>query len=168
MPSRPSRSEPPADRRRALARPPRSRAGTRPTGQPTPGYEPERRDAVGEPDRAARGSKCRSTATSSRRSSRGRSRGAGLANAGQVFPPFVSTQFEAGAKLDLGNFGATLSAFQITWPSSFTNPHQQQPCGRRPAAQSAASSSRCSASLPAGLRPDRRLLDPRTRSRPTR
>lgn len=48
--------------------------------------------------------------------------GPGLANAGQVFPPFVSTQFEAGAKLDLGNFGATLSAFQITRPSSFTNP----------------------------------------------
>ncbi|GEP58560.1 TonB-dependent receptor [Reyranella soli] len=48
--------------------------------------------------------------------------GAGLANAGQVFPPFVSTQFEAGTKLDLGNFGATLSAFQITRPSSFTNP----------------------------------------------
>ena len=48
--------------------------------------------------------------------------GAGLANAGQVFPPFVSTQFEAGTKLDLGNFGATLSAFQITRPSSFINP----------------------------------------------
>ncbi len=47
--------------------------------------------------------------------------GAGLTNAGQVFAPFVSTQFEIGAKVDLGNFGATLSAFQITRPSSFVN-----------------------------------------------
>lgn len=48
--------------------------------------------------------------------------GAGTLNAGQAFAPFVSTQFEVGAKLDLGNFGATLSAFQITRPSSFINP----------------------------------------------
>jgi len=47
--------------------------------------------------------------------------GAGLTNAGQVFSPFVSTQFEVGAKLDLGTFGATLAAFQITRPSSYTN-----------------------------------------------
>ncbi len=47
---------------------------------------------------------------------------AGLTNAGTVFPPFVSTQFEAGAKLDLGNFGATMALFQITKPSSFTDP----------------------------------------------
>jgi iron complex outermembrane receptor protein len=46
---------------------------------------------------------------------------AGLVNAGQVFSPFVSTQFEVGAKVDLGNFGATLSAFQITRPSSYVN-----------------------------------------------
>ncbi len=45
--------------------------------------------------------------------------GAGTLNAGQAFPAFVSRQFEFGAKLDLGNFGATLSAFQITRPSSF-------------------------------------------------
>jgi len=44
--------------------------------------------------------------------------GPGLANAGEVFAPFVSTQFEIGAKLDLGTFGATLSAFQITRASS--------------------------------------------------
>ncbi len=44
-----------------------------------------------------------------------------LANANQVFSPFVSTQFEVGTKIDLGNFGATLSAFQITRPSSFVN-----------------------------------------------
>jgi len=48
--------------------------------------------------------------------------GAGTLNAGQAFAPFVSTQFEVGAKLDLGDFGATLSAFQITRPSSFVNP----------------------------------------------
>jgi len=47
--------------------------------------------------------------------------GAGLTNAGEQFPPFVSTQFEVGAKLDLGNFGATLSAFQIQLPSSFVD-----------------------------------------------
>jgi len=47
---------------------------------------------------------------------------AGLANAGAVFPPFVSTQYEVGTKLDLGNFGATLSLFQITKPSTFVNP----------------------------------------------
>lgn len=45
----------------------------------------------------------------------------GLTNANQVFSPFVSTQFEVGAKVDLGKFGATLSAFQITRPSSFVN-----------------------------------------------
>lgn len=37
-------------------------------------------------------------------------------NAGQVFPPFIGKQFELGTKLDLGNFGATFSAFQITQP----------------------------------------------------
>lgn len=47
---------------------------------------------------------------------------AGLTNAGQVFPAFVSTQFEVGAKFDFGNIGGTLSAFQITRPSSFVNP----------------------------------------------
>jgi iron complex outermembrane receptor protein len=46
---------------------------------------------------------------------------AGTLNAGQAFPPFVSKQFELGAKVDFGNFGATLSAFEITRPSSFIN-----------------------------------------------
>ncbi len=45
----------------------------------------------------------------------------GLANAGTALPPFVSTQFEAGAKLDLGNFGATLALFQITKPNAFVD-----------------------------------------------
>ncbi len=48
--------------------------------------------------------------------------GAGTLNAGTTFAPFVSTQYEIGAKLDLGSFGATLSAFDITRPSGFTNP----------------------------------------------
>ena len=42
-------------------------------------------------------------------------------NAGQVFPPFISNQYELGVKLDLGTFGATLSAFQITQPSAIVN-----------------------------------------------
>ncbi|MPZ31175.1 MAG: TonB-dependent siderophore receptor [Rhodospirillales bacterium] len=46
---------------------------------------------------------------------------AGTTNAGQVFPPFVSNQYELGVKLDLGTFGATLSAFQITQPSAIVN-----------------------------------------------
>jgi iron complex outermembrane recepter protein len=47
--------------------------------------------------------------------------GAGLTNAGQSFPPFVTRQFELGAKVDLDRIGATLSAFQITVPSAFTD-----------------------------------------------
>jgi iron complex outermembrane receptor protein len=47
--------------------------------------------------------------------------GAGLTNAGAVFAPFISTQWEAGTKLDLGDFGATLSLFRISKPSSFIN-----------------------------------------------
>lgn len=44
------------------------------------------------------------------------------ANAGEVFPPFHAKQYEAGAKIDHGAFATTLSAFQITLPSSFTDP----------------------------------------------
>ena len=47
--------------------------------------------------------------------------GAGLRNAGTALPPFVSTQFEAGTKLDLGDFGATMAVFQITKQSSFVD-----------------------------------------------
>ncbi|MBS0219684.1 MAG: TonB-dependent receptor [Proteobacteria bacterium] len=47
---------------------------------------------------------------------------AGAANPNAVFPPFRSTQYEVGAKLDLGRFGATLSAFQITLPSGVVDP----------------------------------------------
>jgi len=48
--------------------------------------------------------------------------GAGFVNSGTAFPATVSKQFELGAKLDLGNFGATLSAFSITKPSAFADP----------------------------------------------
>jgi iron complex outermembrane receptor protein len=44
-----------------------------------------------------------------------------FANAGEVFPPFVSTQYEAGVKVDWGKFTTTASLFQITQPSTITN-----------------------------------------------
>lgn len=46
----------------------------------------------------------------------------GAANAGQVFAPYVSQQYEIGVKLDMGNFAATLSAFQISQPNALTDP----------------------------------------------
>ena len=42
-------------------------------------------------------------------------------NAGQVLPPYKSTQFEVGVKVDWGTLTTTLSAFQITQPSTITN-----------------------------------------------
>jgi len=47
--------------------------------------------------------------------------GAPFANAGEVFPPFVSTQYEAGVKVDWGKLTTTVSLFQITQPSVITN-----------------------------------------------
>ncbi|WP_421999598.1 TonB-dependent siderophore receptor [Reyranella sp.] len=44
-----------------------------------------------------------------------------FANAGEVFPPFVSTQYEAGVKVDWGKLTTTLGVFQITQPSVITN-----------------------------------------------
>ena len=46
---------------------------------------------------------------------------AGSANAGEVFAPMVSKQFEAGVKVDWGLFGTTLSYFDITQPSAFND-----------------------------------------------
>jgi iron complex outermembrane receptor protein len=46
----------------------------------------------------------------------------GTTNAGQMFPPIKSRQFEVGAKLDFGKFATTLSAFSIEQPSGATNP----------------------------------------------
>jgi iron complex outermembrane recepter protein len=44
-----------------------------------------------------------------------------FANAGEVFPPYKSTQYEAGVKVDWGRFTTTASLFQITKPSILTN-----------------------------------------------
>lgn len=46
----------------------------------------------------------------------------GTVNAGEIFPPFKSTQYEVGAKLDLGDLGASLAFFQTTQPSGITDP----------------------------------------------
>lgn len=43
-------------------------------------------------------------------------------NAGEIFPPFVSKQYEIGAKYDFGRTILSLSAFQIDRPSSFPDP----------------------------------------------
>jgi iron complex outermembrane receptor protein len=45
----------------------------------------------------------------------------GTVNAGAVLAPLVSKQIEVGAKLDMGNYGATLAAFQITRQNAFTD-----------------------------------------------
>jgi iron complex outermembrane recepter protein len=42
-------------------------------------------------------------------------------NAGEVFPPFKSTQFEAGVKIDWGKLTTTASVFQISQPSILSN-----------------------------------------------
>ncbi|HYD77440.1 TonB-dependent receptor domain-containing protein, partial [Ramlibacter sp.] len=39
------------------------------------------------------------------------------ANAGEVLPPFVTEQWEAGVKVDWGRLTTTLSLFEITQPS---------------------------------------------------
>ena len=47
---------------------------------------------------------------------------ADAANPNAVFAPYKSKQVEVGSKLDLGNFGATLSFFQIKVPSGVVDP----------------------------------------------
>ena len=51
-----------------------------------------------------------------------------VVNAGEVFPPFRAKQYEAGVKVDLHNFGGSLSAFSLALPSAFvtTNGAGQQ------------------------------------------
>lgn len=46
----------------------------------------------------------------------------GAANTNAVFAPFKTKQYEVGTKLDLGGFGASLSAFQIDLPSGVIDP----------------------------------------------
>lgn len=43
---------------------------------------------------------------------------AGTSNAGEIFPPIMTEQMEAGIKYDFGTFTATASVFQITKPGS--------------------------------------------------
>ena len=51
-----------------------------------------------------------------------------FANAGDIFPPFVSTQYEAGVKVDWGKLTTTASLFQI---SPAQRHHQRQRATRR-------------------------------------
>ncbi|WP_084418467.1 TonB-dependent receptor [Henriciella litoralis] len=44
--------------------------------------------------------------------------GTPIANAGEVLDPFTGEQVEIGAKYDAGNFGATVSVFQLTRPNA--------------------------------------------------
>ncbi len=44
-----------------------------------------------------------------------------FANAGTIFPPYKSTQYEAGVKIDWGTLTTTASVFQIAQPSILTN-----------------------------------------------
>ncbi len=44
-------------------------------------------------------------------------------NIGQVFPPFKSTQYEVGAKLDFGMIGGSVAVFQTKQPSGVTDPN---------------------------------------------
>lgn len=46
----------------------------------------------------------------------------GATNAGQMFPPVQTRQFELGAKVDFGRFATTLSVFQIEQPQGVTDP----------------------------------------------
>lgn len=45
-----------------------------------------------------------------------------LVNAGEIFAPFVSVQYEMGGKLALGRFNLSVAAFETAQPSSFTRP----------------------------------------------
>jgi iron complex outermembrane receptor protein len=46
--------------------------------------------------------------------------GSSFANAGEIFPPYVSKQYEAGIKADWGTITTTLAAFQIAQPNVIT------------------------------------------------
>lgn len=45
-----------------------------------------------------------------------------VASAGDVFAPYKTRQKELGLKVDLGHFAHTFSLFEITHPSSYTDP----------------------------------------------
>lgn len=46
--------------------------------------------------------------------------GPSFANSGEVFPPYVSKQYEAGVKVDWGTVTTTLAVFQITQPNTLS------------------------------------------------
>ncbi len=46
--------------------------------------------------------------------------GTGITNAGEVFPPYISTQYEAGVKYDSGKLGFGAAVFQTEQPLSLT------------------------------------------------
>lgn len=45
------------------------------------------------------------------------------ANAGEVFPPYVTKQYEVGMKIDFGRITTTLAAYQVAQPNGFTDPN---------------------------------------------
>ncbi|WP_010162916.1 TonB-dependent receptor [Sphingomonas sp. PAMC 26617] len=45
---------------------------------------------------------------------------AGTLNAGEIFAPYTSTQYEVGGKLGLGRFNASLALFQTEQPSAYS------------------------------------------------
>lgn len=46
---------------------------------------------------------------------------AGSVNAGQIFAPYVSKQYEAGVKVDMGGFATTLGVYQLKTPNGLTD-----------------------------------------------
>lgn len=54
--------------------------------------------------------------------SRGGTAPVGTVNAGQVFPPYKSKQYEAGVKTDWGPVTTTVSVFQVQRPNAVTDP----------------------------------------------
>jgi len=48
--------------------------------------------------------------------------GTSFANAGEIFAPYVSKQYETGVKVDWGTVTTTLAAFQITQPNTISIP----------------------------------------------
>ncbi|QDH24758.1 TonB-dependent receptor [Neokomagataea tanensis] len=46
-----------------------------------------------------------------------------VVNLGQVFPPYKTVQYEAGAKYDIGRFYTTLAFYQISKPNAYAVPY---------------------------------------------
>nr|WP_245528506.1 TonB-dependent receptor [Gluconobacter morbifer] len=52
--------------------------------------------------------------------SEGPSASGNVVNTGQIFPPYKSTQYEIGAKYDIGRFSASLAFYQIAQPNAYS------------------------------------------------